>query len=262
MHSKHSQDDARGAVSRYNREGDYEWEKFANNAALTTEDSDPAYKKEVEDYHRDVLERLRKIEKVPFGKILLSLIKSDVWIVPWMPGKHCYCAQTRPLDYQIAPFDYSEGKGDTYIWFDPNSDFEDDTLFHELTHAYRYSAGKFHRRAMANNEYNTEEFLAHHMQNIYRSFKKLRLEFSYNPGAVPASVHTGQWGTKSEIYKHFLDSADFVMVLKFFLDTDDLAKMVAKLPYPDFNPFRDYKTLEQRYIRALNDPKIKRLPPF
>jgi hypothetical protein len=260
VYSKHNQDDARGMVSRLNREKDYEWEKFANNAAITTEDSDPAYQKEVEDYHRDIHDRLKAIEKVPFGKMLLGLLKSDVYIVPWMPGKHCYCAQTRPLDYEIAPFDYSEGKGDTYIWLDPNDDFKDDTLFHELVHAYRYSAGKFSRRAMANNEYNTEEFLAHQMQNIYRSFKRLWLEFTYNDGTV--ARHPGKWGTKEEIYSHYTSDPDFVMVLKHFLDFDDFARMIGKLPYPDFNPFRDYKTLERRYLRALGDPKIKSLPAF
>src|SRR5258708_18690478 len=103
VYSKHNQDDAQGEASRFNNEArrlereakrlnsdalrldskkEFEWEKFVENTALTTEDSDPAYQREAEDYHKNILERLKKIQGVPFGKMLLGLFKSDVYIVP------------------------------------------------------------------------------------------------------------------------------------------------------------------------------------
>lgn len=259
VYSKQNQEDAALTVQEYNKKGDYEWEKMANNAALTTEDSDPAYRKEVQDYETNMITLLKKIQAIPIGKTLLQLFKHDVWIVPKRSGS-CYCAITYPLDYETKSLNYSEGKGDTYIWFDPSDDFKDDTLFHELVHAYRYSTNKFHRRAVGNNEYNTEEFLAHQMQNIYRSIKRLWLLYTYNDGTV--ADHPGKWGTKDEIYRHFTSNPEFPMVLKHFFNNDPYARIIAQLPYPEYNPFRDWRALERRYLATIAGSGIKSLPAF
>ena len=268
VYSRHNQNDSRELASRYNREAmklekegarkndpamkaaarrEYEWEKLVENTALTTEDSDPRYKKEADKYRTDVINRLKLIEAVPIGKTLLSMFQNDVYIVPRPPGGS-YAAQTYPLDWDTEQ-GFAFGKGDSYIWFEPNSDFKDDVLFHELTHAYRYSVGKFNRVSMADNEYNTEEFYAHQLQNMYRSYKGLWLEFSYSSSVT--SPRGGKWGTKQEIYDHFLSHDDFANVLKQFLDTDDFVRSVRHLRFPDYNPFRDYPSI-QKQVDTIN----------
>ena len=263
VYSRHNQDASRATASAYNTEArrlekeakrlnndalkreakeEFEWEKFVENTAITTEDADPAYRKEAADYHKAIFDRLTWIESVPFGGMLLRLFRSDVFIVPRLSDDKCYCAQTYPLDWDTDQ-GFAVGKGDTYIWFNPNKDFTDDVLFHELTHAYRYSVGRFNRIAMADNEYNTEEFYAHQMQNTYRSYKRLKLEFSYNN---TVASHPDPWGTKREIYDHFLSHDDFTKVLKQFLAADDFARTIARLNYPDYNPFRDYPSLQKQ----------------
>jgi hypothetical protein len=258
VYSRQNQLDAQQQVIQLNRAGDYEWEKFVNNVALTTPDSDPASRAAAQKYEKTIADLLGRIHRNPIGRTLLDLLKKDVYIVPRSGG--CYCAQTFPLDYETKQLDYTVGKGETYIWFDPNQDFRDDTLFHEFIHAYRYSYNKFQRRAMANNEYNTEEFLAHQMENIYRSSLNLPLLFTYHTGSVDS--HPGEFGQKGSIYQHFLTNPEFIMVLKHFLDHEYFAMLVSNMSQADYNPFRDYKVLERMYLQRLGDPTIKSLPPF
>jgi hypothetical protein len=258
VYSKQNQIDAQYSVIQLNRSKDYEWEKFTNNVALTSEDTDPRSRPHLIKYETAIRTLLKRIDGTEIGHALFRTLKSDVYVVPRPPGG-CYCAQTYPLDYETRQLDYTIGKGDTYVWFDPNKDFQDDTLFHEFIHAYRFGFNKFERRTVANGEYNTEEFLAHTMQNIYRSSLKQPLLFTYNTGSVDG--HPGEFGKMGSIYQHFLENPEFVMVLKYFLDHEYFAMLASKMK-AEFNPFRDYKILERMYLDRLGDPTIKSLPPF
>jgi hypothetical protein len=258
VYSRQNQKDAQPQISQYYRDKEYEWQKYVTNVGITTEDTDPRSLPFARKYEADIRDRLKRIDGTEIGRTLFKQLKSDVWIVPRIGG--CYCAQTYPLDYETKQLDYSIGKGDTYVWFDPNKDFEDDTLFHEFIHAYRYGFNKFERRAFANNEYNTEEFLAHTMQNIYLSSRKKPLLFTYNAGSVDG--HPSEIGYMGSIYQHFLENPEFVMVLRYFLDHEYFAMLVSNMKSAQFNPFRDYKILERMYLERLGDPTIKSLPKF
>lgn len=255
VHSEHSQLRAESEIMELNRTKDYEKEKLANKTALTKTD-DPLWKEEIEKYEKGVCRMLERIHATAIGKLFFKILnpKTDIWIVPHTAKafKKCYCAQTFPLNYETKPFEgYTIGHGDSYVYFNPNKDFQDDTLFHELIHAYRYSYNKFERFSLANDEYNTEEFLAMMMQNIYLSLSgKLQLYYTYHDGSV--NGHPSVWGTKSEIYDHFLDNAEFIMVLKHFLTHEYLAMLVANSLNADFNPFRDYSALETKLLKNIN----------
>jgi hypothetical protein len=258
VYSKQNQLGYQALVSEFYKKGQYELQKFANNIGLLTPDSDAESRVDARRFDAEIRFLLRRIHATSIGRTLFRLLKADVWIVPRIGG--CYCAQTYPLNYETQQLDYSVGQGEAYVWFDPNRDFQDDTLFHEFIHAYRYGVGKFNRRPMANNEYNTEEFLAHTMENVYRSLKGMPLLFTYQAGRV--ADHPSEQGRTGSIYQHFLTDPEFIMVLKHFLDHDDLAKLVAQIKQPEFNPFRDYKILERMYLDRLGEPGIKALPEF
>ncbi len=152
--------------------------------------------------------------------------------------KKCYCAQTYPLNYQTKPFEgYAFGSGDTYIFFNPNQDFSDDVLFHELIHAYRFSYNKFERFPV-NEEYNGEEFLAHHLQNVYLSCLKKELYFTYR---------SEEKADKKRIYQHFADTSELLKATEYFSTHEYLAMLAANTitnNIADYNPFRDYKQLK------------------
>jgi hypothetical protein len=264
VYSKYNQLEREYDAAAFRRAGDYEGEKLARNVGITTPDTPyPVTVAEAQRYEDNIRLLLRRIQTTAIGKIFFPILKNDVWVVP-KTSDHtnggCYCAITLPLDYDTKNLNYVAGRGDSFIWFNPDSAFQDDTLFHEFIHAYRFGAGTFKQRMMANNEYNTEEFLAHVMQNIYRSLKGLPLLFTYSTGTV--KHHPSEHGRTGSIYQHFLTNAEFIMVLKHFLDNDDLTKLVAKMKQPEFNPFRDYKILERMYLDQVGDPSIKTLPEF
>lgn len=110
--------------------------------------------------------------------MVLGLIneQTTVWINPQTDAmKKCSCAQTNPLNYEIQTGSVARlvGFGDTVIQFQP--ELGDDTLFHELVHAYRYSYKKFSPICIdvpnpkGSSCGSSEEFLAHQMENIHVS---------------------------------------------------------------------------------------------
>ena len=252
VYSRQNQLDAAYEVDELYREKQYEQQRSVSADAITREDTDRSSQFAARNYYLRVASLLRKISSTKIGAILLKQFKTAVYIVPRTGG--CYCAQTYPLIYQIAPeINYSRGKGASYIWFAPDEKFQDDVLFHELVHAYRFAFDKFEPRSVANGEYNTEEFLAHQLQNIYLSELKKPIYFTYR---------TEEISTKARIYEHFLTNPEFPMVLKYFLRHEYLAMLAAHVEGSDYNPFRDAEKIEQKYLERLGDPTIKTLPRF
>ncbi len=247
--------DAKGAAMH--RAGQYQQERQLYMQTSVTSDSSiesNLWKLEVEKYEKAVEASLRKIESNPVGRMVLGLIdpKTTVWIVPkaseYRETGKCNCAQTNPLNYEIQPggsVARGVGFGDTVIQI--TAEFEDDILFHELVHAYRYSRKKFN--AMMLNVYtdslretqSSEEFFAHLMQNMY-------LAQGHRPVTMDYS-----WGwpeEKSEIYEFLADNSDLLQALKYFLRHEYLAMLAAHSFSTDYNPFRDYKSLEAKWLEG------------
>jgi hypothetical protein len=58
------------------------------------------------------------------------------------------------------------------------------------------------------------------------------------------------------MYEFFVENPELVMALKHFIDTEDLARQAALMSVPDYNPFRDYKKIEARTLKALGGGEL------
>jgi hypothetical protein len=244
------------------RAGRREEEKRLYIKTSTTSDSvleNNLYKQEVDQYETTVSRCLQKIEGNPVGRMVLGLInkQTTVWIIPETDDmKKCSCAQTNPLDYVIQPGSVARGVGfgDTVIQFQP--ELGDDTLFHELVHAYRYSYKKFSPICIdvpnpvpkGSTCGSSEEFLAHQMENIYMSQANRPLTLDYYDASA---------GRKDEIYDFLVSHVDRLEALKYFLRHEYLAMLAAHSLAADYNPFRDYGMLEGKYLK---DSSLSTLP--
>jgi hypothetical protein len=267
LRNNHKQDD-------FFRAGRQDLEKELYMKTSTTSDEtleNGLYRVEVDEYESTVFRTLQTIEGNPVGRMVLGLInkKTVVWIVPETDDmKRCSCAQTNPLDYvpQQGSVARGVGFGDTVIQFDPK--LGDDTLFHELVHAYRYSYKKFSPicievppntdpRVKQSTCGSSEEFLAHQMENIYMSQanRPLTLDYYYHldhesPG-------------KDEIYDFLLGHVDRLEALKYFLRHEYLAILAAhSLLSADYNSFRDYPMLEAKFLKAVSVDTLPELAPL
>ena len=236
------------------RAGRREEERQLFITTSTTSDSaleNNLWKQEIDQFETTVCQMLRKIEGNPVGRMVLGLINKQtmVWIIPETDEmKKCSCAQTGPMKYEIQKGNVARGvgSGDTVIEFTP--ELGDDTLFHELVHAYRYSHKKFNpmlidlRSGSDVQQQSTEEFLAHQMENIYMSQANRPLQLDYKWHSVVS---------KQEIYDFLLHNMDALETLKYFLRHEYLAMLAAHtLTTTDYNPFRDYGELEATYIKG------------
>ena len=240
----------------------YEAERQLSIKTNTTSDSkieNNLFKQEIDQYEATICKCLQKIESNPVGRMVLGLInkQTTVWIIPKSDAdlKRCFCSQTWPLKYDLqmdGSVARGAGSGDTVIQFRP--ELEDETLFHELVHAYRYSYKKFqpmtiyYRVDETGDSQFTEEFLAHQMANIYLSQGKRKLALDYAWQEV---------ADKEKIYDFLTDNSDMLQTLKYFLHHEYLAMLAAHSFATDYNPFRDYAALETKY---LEDSSTRELP--
>jgi hypothetical protein len=210
------------------------------------------YRQEIDQYEKAVYDCLVGINRNPVGRMVLGLINKSttVWIIPRSAGdmKQCTCAQTSPLNYEIpkdGSYATGAGFGDTVIRFVP--ELGDDTLLHELVHAYRYSHKRYNpieidvRLGNEAGVRNIEEFLAHEMENIYMSQDHRPLTLDYKWASV---------SDKKTIYDFLVANTETLQTLKLFLHREDLAKRTAQSFTTDYNPFRDYKQLEGRFLTS------------
>jgi hypothetical protein len=254
LRNNHKEDD-------FYRAGRQDLEKQLYMKTSTTSDAtleNNMYKVEIDQYESTVFRCLQTIEGNPVGRMVLGLInkQTTVWIIPETEDmKKCSCAQTNPLDYVIQPGSVARGVGfgDTVIQFDPK--LGDDTLFHELVHAYRYSYKKFSPICIdvpnpdkGSTCGSSEEFLAHQMENIYMSQANRTLTLDYYE-ASPAR--------KDEIYDFLVSHVDRLEALKYFLRHEYVAMLAAHSLNCDYNPFRDYPTLEAKFLK---DTSLSTLP--
>jgi hypothetical protein len=243
----------------------YEEERRLFMAASTTSDirlENRMYKPEIEQYEAAVFNCLKSIHSNPVGRMVLAKInkQTTVWIIPKTAAdmQQCNCAQTGPLKFEL-PKDKGEyytrglGYGNAVIQFMPG--LGDDTLIHELVHAYRYSHKKFNKIDMnvRNGKLlatqNTEEFFAHQMETIYMSQANRPLTMDYKWAWVC---------DKNKIYDFLADNIDMLQALKLFMRHECLARLAAQSFAADYNPFRDYQELEARFMK--NNPSASQLP--
>jgi hypothetical protein len=220
------------------------------------------YKQEIRQWETTICQCLRQIEGNPVGRIVLGLInkQTTVWINPETDDwKKCSCAQTGPLNYEIQKDSVARGagSGDTLILFKP--ELGDDTLFHELVHAYRYSYKKFSPMCIDNLNPSpkgphcgsSEEFLAHQMSNLYMSQANRPLTLDYYDASV---------SSKDEIYNFLQNDVDRLEALKYFLRHEYLAMLAAHtFTSTNYNPFRDYATLEANFLKDMDLPTLPEL---
>lgn len=230
----------------------------------TTSDSkleNNMWKQEMDQYEKTICEFLRKIEGNPVGRMVLNLINKEtrVWIIPKSEKemKQFYGALTFPLHYEIQKGSVTRGvgSGDTVIQFMP--DLGDDTLLHELVHAYRYSYDKFnplnvyYSTQYASFTITSEEVLAHQIENIYMSQGRRPLTLDYKTLAA---------AEKKEIYDFLTANYFLLQALKFFLRHEYLAMLAAHtFTSTDYNPFRDYAALEAEYLKGALMPTLPEL---
>lgn len=245
------------------KEKRYEDERALDVKVNTTSDStikDTDYTPELKQYEEAIYQCLRKVDANPVGQVVLEALnkKTTVWIIPKSDKalKQSYSAQTWPLNYVIqknGDVGRGEGAGDTVIQFQP--DLKDDTLFHELVHAYRYSWKRYkplpisvsdkvysngNRNIYRYADYNSEEFLAHQMQDIYLSQSNRPLLKDY---------HWDEVSDKKTIYNFLLENFDLMGALKFFMHHETLALLGAHRFATDYNPFRDFRLLEAQWLK-------------
>ena len=217
------------------------------------------WKKELDQYEATICQCLKKIEGNPVGRMVLGLLnkQTTVWIIPKSDNdlKKCNCSQTGPLKYDIqkdGSYARGAGSGDTVIQF--RAELGDDTLFHELVHAYRYSYKKFrpmtisvHSERLSGSQ-STEEFFAHQMENIY-------LSQAHRPLTMDC---TWAWvSDKKTIYDFLQDNSEMLQALKMFLRHEYLAMLAAHSFAADYNPFRDYAMLEAKFLEGTS---LRELP--
>ncbi len=249
----------------FHRAGRYVEERQLDITVNTSSDAaleNNMYRQELNAYEQTVCNCLRKIEGNAVGRMVLGLIskKTTVWIVPKSEAelKKSYSAQTWPLKYDIqkdGSVARGAGSGDTVILFDPK--LGDDTLLHELVHAYRYSYNKFqpmnvdYRTEYASFSITSEEVLAHQVENIYMSQGKQPLTLDYVSQAT---------AEKKEIYEFLADNYFLLQSLKYFLRHEYLAMLAAHtFITTDYNPFRDYAELEAEYLKGAISPTLPEL---
>jgi hypothetical protein len=212
------------------------------------EDISPKYDAEIKAYEQTIVSLLKKILKTQIGKMVFGRLggSQKIWIIPanWTTPK----ATTQKWE--------DEQGGGIRISFNPgafnsidispgkSTDESDETLFHEMVHAMRMSQGTYGGQVITTNYFvNSEEFIATQIENIYHS------AVTANPRAV-FSTYNGPYKTKKEMYDFFVEHPELVMALKHFIETEDVARQAALMSTPDFNPFRDYKKIEARSLKA------------
>jgi hypothetical protein len=212
------------------------------------DDSAPAYQGEAAVYAQTIRSFLDSIGSTVLGQCLFGMLnpKVKIYIVPSTINLTAY---TTPI--------LTGKRGDGIRLHITPEDFKDEaeeTLVHELTHAMRFSNGRFNPRSLNIGDFpDTEEFLATEVENIYRSMNRKRGLHQIYGGQL------GQWSNKGNIYGQFISNPEFIRALKWCLDSEGLARQLAQVPVrqADFNPFRDFPVLEQHALSQSHEEMIR-----
>lgn len=216
------------------------------------DDIEGKYKKEIEAYQNTIKSVLTTISRTSIGKRLLQMINpaQKVYIIPQDydgPAKTQTFTdeQGGGIRIMFSPKQFSS----VYVGPQMVGNAVEDTLFHELVHAMRYSQDRYFPRNLSSWDFNfnSEEFLAEQFANVYHSSRRESDFFS---------SYRGSYLKKNEMYNYLEDDVELVRALKFYLDTEPLAKFAATLKQPAYNPFRDHKELEEKsYLKFFPQPE-------
>lgn len=207
-------------------------------------------------YEKKVIGILGTIASTRIGKLLFESLRRDVkvWIVPFWEGdaEACSCAAATTPGTLPAKLG-----GGIRLYFEPwdsgDSFTAEDVLFHEMVHAYRSGVmGLTGTKWTRLPGYQTaEEFVAIHLQNVYLDLvgKTMFYKEHDNPRQT----------TKDQIYDNF--SKEELQAFAYFLQNAGVARIVGQWPspHPSYNPWRDYPTLLQAYLKKNN---LESLPPL
>jgi hypothetical protein len=213
------------------------------------DDLDVKYKKEIEAYQRTIYTTLTNISHTSIGKQLLTMLGAQkVYIVPQdSPGPARTLEATDEQGAGIRIFFSPDQFSKVFVGPGPSANAVEDTLFHELVHAMRLSTRRYFPRKIDSWDfnYNSEEFIAEQLANVYHASRgESDFYGSYN----------GSYLRKKAMYKYLEETPDLVRALKFYLSTEPLAIFTAHLYQPDYNPFRDFKEIDDKsYLRMFPD---------
>jgi hypothetical protein len=216
------------------------------------DDLEPKYKKEIQDYESTIERTLTTISHTSIGRMLLDLInpQQKVWIIP-ADWENSIATTEVKTEAQGGGIRISfNPKAFRRVTVSPHATANEveDTLFHELVHAMRFSQNRFFRKSVTNRDFrDSEEFIATQFENIYHSSRR--------ESDLYGSYY-GSYMRKEEMYQYLVEDAELVMALKFFLKTEILAQTAAKLQQPDYNPFRDFDKIEARSLRHFGIDKF------
>lgn len=219
------------------------------------DDLDTKYKKEIETYQTQIKSVLSIFPRTSIGKAMLGMIGGGkkIYIIPQdadgpATTREVTDEQGGGIRIMFSPQYFSN------VFVGPGSagprsvgSAVEDTLFHELIHAMRLSTGRYFARNLSNPDFrhNSEEFIAETFANIYHSS---RGESDFY------GTYQGSFLRKKEMYEYLENDLDLIRGLKFCLETEPLAKFAARLQQPAYNPFRDFKELEDKsYLRFFPD---------
>ena len=209
------------------------------------DDLEGKYKREIEAYQKAISKVLTTISRTSIGKQLLSMIGGQkVYIIPQEsdgPARTGLYSdeQGGGIRISFSPEYFSR------VYIGPSSvgSAVEDTLFHELVHAMRYSNNRYFPRNLSSPDFNhnSEEFIAEQLANVYHSSRGTS-DF--------LSKYNGGYARKKQMYEYLEESSELVYAIRFYLQSEPLAKFAAMLQQPAYNPFRDYKELEDKsYLR-------------
>ncbi|MBX3502529.1 MAG: hypothetical protein KF889_24045 [Alphaproteobacteria bacterium] len=202
-------------------------------------------------YEGRVKALLSYIRANTLGLCLLDMLRIGgtlpIWIIPydsdqiefqgdgnanvtWAPQAYVGTRAVR-VAYSFDMFTYSS-------WGREPGSRADEVLFHEMVHAYRYAnpTVRMKQDTVLPGYSDHEELLAHQLSNVYRSMmgaKKFNLDYK-----------TKKLTTAAECEAALRSSRQLMDALKLLLDSDPLAKRVAKLKTL-YNPFADFERLKR-----------------
>lgn len=254
-------------VDKYNKAQDFRKAAYYENVQRRKDDmtADPTPTAAGAYYENYVLKYLNIVKKVPIGRVLLDTFREDetVWIIPISPEEQHKGRNEGGCACEAYTHDSNSSKDykGIRIYYNPGETFDngkwrknDDTLFHELVHAYRATIGAKREDRSLNGYENGEEFVATIMENLYvSSASGTRFLSQYNNATVV---------TQREAYGIYEKDAEIIKALKYFIYNDPLIWAMARRLDPPFNPWRDQPKLEKLWLRANAHLKLKQLPAY
>lgn len=208
----------------------------------------PMYRQKAASYESFIKSQLDTILSTHIGQMLMVQFNPNVktYIIP-DPNIPSFTNKDRKKYYAYALTNMTKDRwGNDSVRIHINSDGEtgdfNETLFHELVHAARYSTRLNFSKEIFSKSLgfiSSEEFIASQMANIYRS----------SLGNTQLSLYYTDYGVyfpKQYIYSQFIGNPELIMAIKYFLNNDNFTKQVARVITADFNPFRDYSYLAEQ----------------